>query len=153
MRTNGVPNWPDPDSTGAFDKSKLTAQELGASDAQVQAAQTACRHLLPNSGGPTQAQLQQSTAQALTFAQCMRSHGVSDFPDPDDTGRIPDPASVGLDQGAPAFRAANQDCGDDRPGYFPSNAEYDSWVSTHGSGGSAVGGSAANPSARPSSQP
>ena len=30
LRSNGVPHWPDPDSSGVFDKSKLTLQRLGA---------------------------------------------------------------------------------------------------------------------------
>lgn len=136
MRSNGVPSWPDPDSRGAFDKTKLTLQQLGVTDAELQAGETACRDLLPNGGsGPTQSQLQQSRAQALEFAQCMRSNGVSTFPDPDQTGRIPDPGSRGLNQGAPQFQAANDACADYRPGYFPSNSEYDTWAATHGSGG------------------
>jgi hypothetical protein len=130
MRSNGVPSWPDPDSSGTFPKSQL--EHLGVTDSKLQAGESACQHLLPNGGsGPTQAQLQQSRAQALNFAQCMRSQGVPNFPDPDDTGRVPDPASVGLNQGAPQFQAANQACEANRPGYFPSNAEYNSWAGTH----------------------
>ena len=133
MRSNGVPNWPDPNSSGAFDKSKLTPQQLGASTAKVQAAQVACRHLLPNGGtGPTAAQVQQVKAQALRFSQCVRAHGVPSFPDPDSTGRIPDPATVGIDQGSPKFRAANQACGTFRPPYMPSNSAYNAYVRTHG---------------------
>ena len=30
VRAHRVPNWPDPNSAGAFDKSKLTTQQLGA---------------------------------------------------------------------------------------------------------------------------
>ena len=30
MRSHGVPNWPDPNGSGVFDKSKLTSQQLGA---------------------------------------------------------------------------------------------------------------------------
>jgi hypothetical protein len=145
MRTNGVPDWPDPDPSGAFPKSQL--EHLGVADAQLQTGEAACAHLLPNGGGgPTQQQLQQGTAQALAFARCMRSHGVPGFPDPDQTGRIPDPASGGLDQGAPLFQAANDACGSDRPGYFPSNAEYDAWASSHASNGSSA---SANPTRQP----
>ena len=133
MRSNGVPNWPDPSTNGVFDKAKLTSQQLGASTAKVQAAQGACRHLLPNGGsGPTAAQVQQAKAQALRFSQCVRAHGVPNFPDPDSTGRIPDPATVGIDQGSPKFRAANQACGTSRPPYMPSNSAYDAYARTHG---------------------
>jgi hypothetical protein len=133
MRSHGVPNWPDPNSTGVFDKSKLTSQRLGASASRVRSAQTACGHLLPNGGGPpSPAQLLQVKRQALQFSQCVRAHGVPNFPDPDGTGRIPDPASVGIDQGSPKFEAANQACGKFRPPYMPSNAEYRAYARTHG---------------------
>ena len=133
MRSNGIPNWPDPNNSGAFDKSKLTPRQLGAGSSRVQAGQGACRHLLSNGGsGPTAAQVQQVKAQALRFSECVRGHGVPSFPDPDSTGRIPDPATVGIDQGSPKFRAANQACGRYRPPYMPSNSAYDAYARTHG---------------------
>jgi hypothetical protein len=135
LRTHGVPNWPDPDSSGVFDKSKLTPQQLGASDSQIQAAQSACNHLLPNGGRPpNQAERQQIRAQALRFSRCVRVHGVPSFPDPDSSGRIPDPATVGIDQGSPRFEAANQACRKWRPPYMPSNAAYNAWARTHTTG-------------------
>jgi hypothetical protein len=133
MRSNGVPNWPDPNASGVFDKSKLTSQQLGASGSRVQAAQSACQHLLPNGGsGRSPAQVQQMRAQGLRFSLCVRSHGVPNFPDPDSSGRIPDPAPLGIDQGSPKFQAANQACRQDRPPYIPSNAAYDDYARTHG---------------------
>ena len=132
MRSSGVPNWPDPGSSGAFDKSKLTSQELGASSARVQSAQHACQHLLPNGGhGPNAAQLQHVKEQGLQFARCVRAHGVPSFPDPASDGRIPDPGTVGINQGSPKFEAANQACGRYRPPYMPSNAAYNEWARTH----------------------
>ncbi len=132
MRSNGVPNWPDPTSSGAFDKSKLTSQQLGASTSKVQAAQHACSHLLPNGGnGPSAAQVQQEKVQALEFSRCVRSHGVPTFPDPDSTGRIPE-RWPGVDQGSPTFEAANRACGKYRPPYVPSNAAYNAYARTHG---------------------
>jgi hypothetical protein len=132
MRANGVPNWPDPNSSGAFDKSKLSSQQLGAGSSRVQAAQSACQHLLPNGGRPNPAELQQMKAQGLRFSRCVRSHGLPNFPDPGTDGRIPDPASVGIDQGAPKFQAANQACRKYRPPYMPSNAAYNAYARTHG---------------------
>jgi hypothetical protein len=133
MRSNRVPNWPDPESNGTFDKSKLTSQKLGAGDSKVQAAQTACNHLLPNGGsGRDPAQMQRMRAQGLSFSRCVRNHGVPSFPDPGNDGRIPDPASVGIDQGSPRFQAANQACRSSRPPYIPSNSAYDSYARTRG---------------------
>jgi hypothetical protein len=132
MRSHRVPNWPDPNSAGAFDKSKLTTQELGAGPTQVQAAEQACNHLLPNGGsGPSAAQRQQANAQGLEFARCVRAHGVPNFPDPAGDGRIPDPATVGIDQGSPKFEAANHACGRYRPPYMPSNSAYNAFARTH----------------------
>lgn len=131
MRSNGVARYPDPDSTGK--PPKRSAQQLGVSSTQFTAANTACRHLLPNGGRPPSgSQQQQVIAQGLSFARCVRGHGVPNFPDPASDGRIPDPASVGIDQGSPKFQAANDACGKYRPPYMPSNADYNSYARSHG---------------------
>jgi hypothetical protein len=80
MRSHGVRNFPDPDSSGTIPKE--TPQQLGVSNSQYQAATLACRRLLPNSSGPNQAELQQQLNGLRTFALCMRSHGVANWPDP-----------------------------------------------------------------------
>lgn len=82
VRSHGVPSFPDPPSTG-----KLvipSAQQLGVSDSQLQAAENACQALRANSGGgpPTQALLEQQWSDMAKFTQCMRSHGVPNWPDP-----------------------------------------------------------------------
>jgi hypothetical protein len=125
MRSEGLSRFPDPDSSGAFDKTRITAQQLGVSDSQLQDAQRSCQHLLPTTSATQQ---HQDAAQALQFSQCVRNHGVSTFPDPDSTGRIPDPESLGIDQGSPQFQAANQACARYRPPYIPSNEQYDSYA-------------------------
>ncbi len=131
MRSHGVSKFPDPDSGGKIPKVAL--QQLGVSTSRFQAAESACRHLLPNGGQPpNQAQLQQVKAQGLRFARCVRAHGVPNLPDRGSDGRIPDPASVGIDQGSPKFQAANQACRRYRPPYMPSNATYNAWARTHG---------------------
>jgi hypothetical protein len=133
VRSKGVPNWPDPNSSGVFDKTKLTPQQLGVSSSKDHAAQSACSHLLPNGGsGPNAAQVQQIRALGLQFARCVRSHGVPNLPDPGRDGRIPDPASIGINQGSPKFKAANQACRKNRPPYMPSNSAYDAYAGTQG---------------------
>ena len=133
MRSSGVPRYPDPAGTGAPPKKSLA--ELGVSSMRFQAAMSACRHLLPAGGRPPDAaQRQQVSAMSLAFARCVRRHGVPGFPDPDATGRIPDPGSVGIDQGSPAFEAANAACAKDRPPYMPSNSAYNAWARTHTTG-------------------
>lgn len=131
MRSNGVTNYPDPTSSGTVPKE--SPQQLGVGRSRFEAAIQACRHLLPGGGsGPTPVELQQIRAKGLAFSQCMRRHGVA-LPDPDSTGRIPDPASVGIDQGSPRFRAANQACARSRPPYLPSNGAYNAYARSHGS--------------------
>ncbi|HKT45230.1 MAG TPA: hypothetical protein VJQ85_10545 [Gaiellaceae bacterium] len=131
MRSNGVPRYPDPNAQGRLAKESLA--QLGVSGSRFQSADSACRHLLPNGGSaPSPAQEQQVRALSLRFSQCVRANGVPGFPDPDSTGRIPDPASVGIDQGSPKFEAANSACGRFRPPYMPSNAAYNAWARAHG---------------------
>lgn len=130
MRSNGVPNYPDPTTSGLV---KESLEQLGVTGSRFQAAQRSCSHLLPNGGrSPDPAQMQQVKAQGLAFARCVRSHGVPNFPDPGSDGRIPDPATVGIDQGSPKFEAANQACAKYRPPYMPSNAAYNAYARTHG---------------------
>ena len=72
MRANGVPNFPDP--------SEGSGIPLGTSPA-FEAAQKACRHLLPDGGSVAPASEAQKL-QIFAIARCMRAHGVSGFPDP-----------------------------------------------------------------------
>jgi hypothetical protein len=101
MRSHGVPDYPDPGGDGQLPKT--SAQQLGVSGPRFQAAEQACQPRYPASSGSLQQLVQECETtgdcpqavvqQALTamrpFAQCMRSHGVPDFPDPtlDSEGR------------------------------------------------------------------
>ncbi|HKU58676.1 MAG TPA: hypothetical protein VJP39_03640 [Gaiellaceae bacterium] len=86
MRAHGFAGWPDPLPGGGFDKSKLRA--LGYTKNQVRAvADGACKNFVPN-GGPQQLSVQQKVADGLSFARCMRSHGVNRFPDPTAQGQL-----------------------------------------------------------------
>lgn len=95
MRSHGLPDYPDPDSSGTLPKT--SAQQLGVSSSRFQVAQSACQHLLPATGGSLtasslqqcylagvcpQALVQRALSAGREFAQCMRSHGVPDWPDP-----------------------------------------------------------------------
>ena len=112
MRSHGVPSFPDPNSQGQFNDAALP----GASP-QFQAATEACRALSPSSGQTTSGGLAplspQAQAQLLQFSRCMRSHGVTDFPDPTSHGLV---LSGNLDPSSAQFQAANQACKSDLPG-------------------------------------
>jgi hypothetical protein len=118
MRGHGVPDFPDPDPAGGFNASVLSM--LGSS--QVRAAYGVCRHLLAG-GGPSLGQLMQEAQQEqqqlvrelpalLKFSQCMRRHGVPDYPDPSVNGQSsPAPAKGGdTDPRSPRFQAAVSAC-------------------------------------------
>ena len=130
MRSNGVSSYPDPVGNGS--PPKQSVQQLGVSSSRFASAEHDCRHLLPNGGRPpSPAQQQLVTANALRFSRCVRDHGVPGFPDPGSDGRIPDPATVGINQGSPKFQTANRACGQFRPAYMPSNAAYNAYARTH----------------------
>jgi hypothetical protein len=90
MRSNSVPSFPDP-SGGGFQ----LGPGIDRSSPAFKAAQAKCLKLLPGggpgSGPPPSAQ---ALASMLTVAQCMRRHGVSNFPDPR-TSVPPDPFGGG----------------------------------------------------------
>jgi hypothetical protein len=122
MRSHGVPNFPDPNASGGYSltpNGSLVGAN-GSVDINSSQAQTAygdCRHLLP--GGPTISQLeqdvqqeQQAQAQALPlelkYSQCMRSHGVPNFPSPGQA--TTSPGSPAINVNSPTFVAASNAC-------------------------------------------
>ena len=126
MRSQGVPNYPDPDSSGQLPKTD--AQLLGVSTSRYRAAQQACRHLLP-AGGSLQQQeaqcmltsdcppalVQQMLAADRKLARCMRSHGVPNFPDPT--------IDTGAHRGVPFFDLSKEGIDDHSPQIGPKMAE------------------------------
>ena len=114
MRSHGVPGWPDPESNGVFDKSKL--RQLRVSPTRVRAIEDGpCNHLLPTGGsGSPDAEQQTRTrvADALSFARCMRTHGVTRFPDPTAQGdlTVEMVQAQGIDVHAPAVLHVVQTC-------------------------------------------
>jgi hypothetical protein len=126
MRSHGVPGFPDPDSNGNFQLS--TNQQGGSRGAgpgaagsetvtsQETAANQVCNHLLDVGTQLSAAQAQHALTQLVRYAQCMRAHGVPDFPDPHTTtGGIGTPGGFafdmsGIDAKSPQFSSANRAC-------------------------------------------
>jgi hypothetical protein len=125
MRGHGVPDFPDPSTSGGYTlKSNGSLEGNGATvsidGSQVQAAYGDCRHLLP--GGPSISQLEQDVQQEqqqqeqllpelLKYAQCVRSHGVPDFPDPGQGAQSPAPAKgAAVNPNSPQVKAALSAC-------------------------------------------
>jgi hypothetical protein len=111
VRSHGVPSFPDPNASGAIQVSGLNPTSTAFQDATK-----SCRHLLPNGGVPTPAEQAQALAQALKMSQCMRSHGITDFPDPQSVAgggiRISLHSTPGsdLNPNSPLFQAAQKAC-------------------------------------------
>jgi hypothetical protein len=83
MRSHGITNFPDPASSGGIPKE--TPQQLGVSNSQLEAAQNDCLHLVPGkslSGQASQTISTQQQSDYLKLAACMRSHGITNFPEP-----------------------------------------------------------------------
>jgi hypothetical protein len=114
MRSHGLPNFPDPNGQGVIQFGSSSGVDPGSP--KFQSAQQACRKVLPNGGQPTPAQIAKAQQAALKFSECMRSHGVKDFPDPTFSGggvqlRIGgrQPGSD-LDPSSPLFQKAQAAC-------------------------------------------
>jgi hypothetical protein len=126
MRSHGVPDFPDPTASGGY---SLTSNgsiqgadgSVDLGDSQVQAAYGQCRHLLPD--GPSFSQLQQTMQQEqqaeakalpelVKFSECMRGHGVPDYPDPTlaGLGGSGNLKGSGINPGSPQFQAAVSAC-------------------------------------------
>jgi hypothetical protein len=113
MRSHGVPGFPDPDSRGVIPKSQVV--QLGVSESRMRAAGRVCNSLLPNGGSGSQETAQQTRtrlADELSFARCMRSHGVARFPDPTAQGQLTVEMvqAQGIDVHSPAVLHVVQAC-------------------------------------------
>jgi hypothetical protein len=128
MRSHGVPNYPDPGDGGQLPKA--SAQQLGVSSSRLQVAEQACQQLYPTDGGSFQQLIQECETtgdcpQAVVqralnvmreYAQCMRSHGVPNFPDPTiDSGGRPffNVSGAGISHQythSPQFAAQDAEC-------------------------------------------
>jgi hypothetical protein len=122
MRSHGVPNFPDPSGNGrggvqiqasrrAGSGQSMTVNGVPVSAPAFQSAMQTCRSRLPNAGKASPADLARMKQTALRFAQCMRSHGVPDFPDPQiqsgpGGGVAIRVGGAGVDPSSPAFKSA-----------------------------------------------
>jgi len=107
MRANGVPHFPDPDPKGNSNFGVDVTREVFTK------AVDACKALKPP-GALSSKRTPKEQAASLRFAQCVRDHGVKDFPDPVngepliDTYKIPSSNKPG---GMTILNAATHKCG------------------------------------------
>jgi hypothetical protein len=70
-----------------------------------------------SSGKPSNAGVRASTG--IKFSDCMRSHGIPNFPDPSAGGGIQLSSGSGINPASPAFQSAQKACGKLLPGGGP----------------------------------
>jgi hypothetical protein len=112
MHAHGVPDFPDPSSSGGIDKDKIIALGNGP---QINRASSACEHVMPANGlGPANNQPPPQTrfADELALARCVRSHGFPTFPDPTHAADLTRAmiASAGINLHQPALAQAADAC-------------------------------------------
>jgi hypothetical protein len=152
MRAHGVPDFPDPNGQGGFTFQGGQEGDLGPDSPAFQQANQDCQQITPVSGvghGPSPAQIAHAQTQALKFSECMRSHGVADFPDPvfhSGGGGISISIKGGpgsdLTPNAPTFQAAQQACqhvlfGAKGGGHFTARAPSDGGAAPGAAGNAA----------------
>ncbi|MFV8171642.1 hypothetical protein [Mycolicibacterium peregrinum] len=110
MRAHGVADFPNPNAEG-----QIAYGGISVSKATWQNAVGACANLQPPGWSDAQRTPAQQAA-ALNFAQCVRDHGVPDFPDPAaardpliDTSRMRGDVSAGS---IPELKPAVEACHD-----------------------------------------
>jgi hypothetical protein len=105
MRKKGVPNFPAPNGQGGF---LFNSSGLNPNSPSFQHAMHACRRLAP---GGTPADVAQAPAKAARFGECMRSHGLPNFPDPRTSGgNFTQQIPSNITPNSPAFQKAIQAC-------------------------------------------
>jgi hypothetical protein len=106
MRAHGVANFPDPTvQNGSVGFSITAGDGVDQNSPQYQSARQACSSLR---GGGTANSGSGNLAKELKFAQCMRSHGVPDFPDPNKNGGFSGTSSI--NPSSPTFQNAQSTC-------------------------------------------
>ena len=79
MRSHGVTGFPDPSGRGGIN---LAGTGINPFSPAFKAAQASCRKLLPGGGPGSRQATEQQKEQLVAISECMRSHGVTGFPDP-----------------------------------------------------------------------
>jgi hypothetical protein len=107
MRTHGVPDFPDPVNGELTLPKAAPGSDLDPNSSAFRSASRACQSVAPAGFGNGLTPNIQQQNLALRVAHCMRSHGVSNFPDPTSNGfKLP----PGIDTSSPQFRSAIQTC-------------------------------------------
>lgn len=110
MRAHGLSNFPDPTSGGGGGGFQIQlGSGLNPASPAFQAAQKACGKILPGPAGGLGHATAKQKQQMLAMSQCMRAHGLANFPDPTTSPPRPGGGGLGIAFGRPgAFLAIPQ---------------------------------------------
>jgi hypothetical protein len=120
MRSHGVSDFPDPSANGQI---KIASNSvINFSSPAFNLAQSACQKL-PGSGlSASGAATPRIMVRFLAFSECMRAHGITDFPDPTTSPPPPAPGQsvsndgvylfipVTIDVNSPTYESASVAC-------------------------------------------
>jgi hypothetical protein len=112
MSIHGVTGLSDPNGQGAI---RVASTEVNSRAFRF--ARNACRAFWPNAN-QLRAMAKQFDQQMLSFSECMRAHGIADFPIPRNGGQLPpfsDNAPGDLNPTKVTFRHAEKACLDRLP--------------------------------------
>jgi hypothetical protein len=115
MRTHGEPEFPEP-TEGNIEIHSQNGHGPNPQASQFKAAEKACSKYAPSKVAASPAQQKAHEEQALKLSECMRSHGVPNFPDPKfSSGGNVEMNMSGVNPSSPQFQAASKACQSDSP--------------------------------------
>jgi len=119
VRADGVANFPDPPSNGSYGVKSFAQQSNGktmsingvpVSAPAFRSALAKCNQYLPGPPAPTTSQLGKIRMLMVTWAKCMRNHGLTHFGDPTITADGHRIMHGQFNIGSPAYYAARHAC-------------------------------------------
>jgi hypothetical protein len=114
MRSHGIQNYPDPtvQDSGQFEGLKSNVSAAVKNLPGFKAAAKTCE-AQTHFGVISPAMMQAGMAKAVKFTECMRSHGISNFPDPIENSngiQFGSGTNSGIDRNSAQFKAAQSAC-------------------------------------------
>ncbi|MFJ3406302.1 hypothetical protein [Promicromonospora sp. NPDC090134] len=114
MRENGITDFPDPEKQGEGGISIGLPEGLDPESEEFKTASDACVDLQP--GPDENTTMDPETHEELVeYAECMRTNGITEYPDPEPGGGMVIGPDMGFDTQSDEFQAAEDTCEDIRP--------------------------------------
>lgn len=121
MRSHGIPDFPDPtvqDNAHSKGVGFSMPNDVDPHSPQYLSAAKLCEKQT-GFGHISAAQMQAAMTAMLKYAECMRSHGIASFPDPQENSHQIGFSVTGIDQNTARFKAAQSTCKALLPGGGP----------------------------------